>query len=117
VIRYVLLVLNEFVADGLLGVRGLGTELKHTVNDDGDEMKTVQVVHHRRLTRRFRFNAEAQRNAENATHSSIKRRLATTTRSTTLSGIQYDKGRHSESQWRHQPLDRKAIPLRGGWRE
>jgi transposase-like protein len=28
-LRDVLLVLDEFVADGLLGVRGLGTELRH----------------------------------------------------------------------------------------
>src|SRR5207245_2306709 len=42
----VLLVLDEFVADGLLGVGGLGTELRHAIDDVSDEMKAVEVIHH-----------------------------------------------------------------------
>ena len=42
-------------------MRGLGTELRHAVNHVDDEMKTIQVVHHRRLAGRNLFNAETQR--------------------------------------------------------
>src|SRR6266516_5317370 len=47
----VLLVFDEFVANGLLGVRSLGTELRNAVDYVGDEMKTVQVVHHHHVER------------------------------------------------------------------
>ena len=50
-LRDVLLVLDEFVADGLLGVGGLGIELRHAINHIGDEMKTIQVVHHHPVER------------------------------------------------------------------
>ena len=40
--RDVLLVLDELVAKGLPGVGGPGTELRHAINDVGNEMKTVQ---------------------------------------------------------------------------
>lgn len=42
----VMLMLDELVADRLLGVGSFGTELGHAVNDVGDEIKAVQVVHH-----------------------------------------------------------------------
>jgi hypothetical protein len=50
-LRDVLLVLDEFVADGLLGVRGIGTELRHAINHVGDEMKAVQIIHHHHVER------------------------------------------------------------------
>ena len=40
------LVLDQFVANGLLGVSGLGAKLRQAINHVGDEMKAVQVVHH-----------------------------------------------------------------------
>src|SRR2546429_8844781 len=50
-LRDVLLVFDEFVADGLLGVGSLGTKLRHAVNHVRDEMKAVEVVHHHHVKR------------------------------------------------------------------
>ena len=51
-LRDVLLMLDELVANGLLGVRDRGTELRHAINDVGDEMKAVQVVHYHHVERK-----------------------------------------------------------------
>ena len=51
-LRDVLLVLDELVADGLLGVGGLGAELRHAIDHVGDEVKAVQIVHHDHVERR-----------------------------------------------------------------
>lgn len=44
VLRDVLFVLDELVANGLLGVGGMGTERGHAINHVGDEVKAIQVV-------------------------------------------------------------------------
>ena len=47
-----MLVLDELVANGLFGVGSARAKGRHAINDVGDEMKTVQVVHHHHVERR-----------------------------------------------------------------
>ena len=39
-------VLDQVVADGLLGIGGTRAKMGHAVDDVGDQMKAVDVVHH-----------------------------------------------------------------------
>ena len=53
-LRNVLLVLQEFVADRLFGIRGAGSEPRDAVNDIGHEMEPVQIIQDRHIERRRR---------------------------------------------------------------
>jgi hypothetical protein len=45
----VLPVLQQLVADGLLGIRGPGPELWYAVQDIVNEMEAVQIIQHRHV--------------------------------------------------------------------
>ncbi len=49
VFRNVLFVLDAFVAESLLGIVGLGPVQGDPINDIGDQMKPIQIVHHRHV--------------------------------------------------------------------
>src|SRR6266567_492387 len=53
-LRNVLLVLQEFVADRLFGIRRAGSEPRDAVNDIGHEMEPVQIIQDRHIERRRR---------------------------------------------------------------
>lgn len=49
VLRDILLVLDQFVPDCLLGVGRRRTKLAHTINDVPNEVKTVEIIHNHHI--------------------------------------------------------------------